>query len=94
MPDPPKPGRYIGIVTITKDVAGENLSSKVTHKAYATVKSSGDVTILTVVPESPKATMDNPESTVSRAIRGPEGFYLLDGKHGVGIRVSGESFQF
>ena len=94
VPVPPKPGRYVGIVTITKDVAGEALSSKVTLKAYATVKSSGDVTILTVVPESPKVAMDNPESTLSRAVRGPEGFYLVDGKYGVGIKVSGDSFQF
>ena len=91
----PRVGKYVGVVTITKDFIGEGLSSKVTLKAYANVKDSGEVTILSVVPESPKAAADNPESTLSRAVPVLDGSntYTVDGKHRATLTLSAGSFQ-
>ena len=89
----PKPGKYVGVVTITKVVFSEDLSSKVTLKAYANVKASGELAILPVVPESPMAAADHPEGTLSRGVLQSDGSYLMDGKHRAEVRVYGNTFQ-
>lgn len=88
----PKPGQYVGVATIVK-MFPEGLTSKVTLKAYANVKESGELTILPVVPESPLAATNNPESTLSRGVLQTDGSYLMDGKFRGSIGVQGDTFQ-
>ncbi len=64
----PEPGRYVGVLTVQKNlgVFTENLSSSYTLKAEARVFADGRITILPTVAESPSAAA-NPQSTVLRA---------------------------
>jgi hypothetical protein len=89
----PKPGAYVGVLTIHKILLADGLRSKVTLKAHASVKSSGDLAIIAVVPESPLVAADNPESTVSRGVLQADGSYLMDGKHRAFLSVFGDTFQ-
>src|SRR5687767_4143165 len=64
---PPKPGKYVGVVTIEKNLF-EGLTTKVTLRAHAKVDAAGTLTIVAVVPESPVTAAANPQSNVSRGL--------------------------
>lgn len=88
-----QPGFYSGILTVTKSLLPEGLSTKFTLKSQARVTSDGQVTILSTVPESPAAAAD-PESAVTRAVPSQDSAnnYLVDGQIPANLTGSGKQF--